>query len=60
MIVPGLDGGPGGGDADLLLFNELVRPPYPPVKGGSERPASGGLLLAPIKATGAETDPTYR
>src|SRR5213075_703472 len=28
-------------------------------KGGSEL-ASGGLLLAPIKAAGAETDPTYR
>jgi ATP-dependent exoDNAse (exonuclease V) beta subunit len=32
----------------------------PPVKGGSEPSASGGLLLAPIKATGSETDPTYR
>ena len=30
------------------------------MKGGSEPSASGGLLLAPIKATGAETDPTYR
>src|SRR5213075_295286 len=28
-------------------------------KGGSEL-ASGGLLLAPIKAAGAETDNTYR
>jgi len=46
VIVPGLDMGPGGGEADLLLFNEQV--------------ASGGLLLAPIKPTGAETDPTYR
>jgi ATP-dependent exoDNAse (exonuclease V) beta subunit len=46
VIVPGLDMGPGGGDPDLLLFNEVV--------------ASGGLLLAPIKPTGAETDPTYR
>jgi ATP-dependent helicase/nuclease subunit A len=50
VIVPGLDLGPGGGDPDLLLFNEVIGPP-------SE---SGGLLLAPIKATGAETDPTYR
>ena len=57
VIVPGLDSGPGGGDPDLLLFNELVRPPD---KGGSEPPASGGLLLAPIKATGEETHPTYR
>ena len=61
VIVPGLDMGPGGGDADLLLFNEVVGSTgRPPVKGGSELPASGGLLLAPIKATGAETDPTYR
>jgi ATP-dependent helicase/nuclease subunit A len=47
VIVPGLDLGPGGGDPDLLLFNEVVAD-------------SGGLLLAPIKATGAETDSTYR
>ena len=46
VIVPGLDMGPGGGESDLLLFNEQI--------------ASGGLLLAPIKPTGAETDPTYR
>jgi ATP-dependent exoDNAse (exonuclease V) beta subunit len=59
VIVPGLDMGPGGGDADLLLFNEMVLT-RPPDKGGSEPSASGGLLLAPIKATGAETDPTYR
>ena len=60
VIVPGLDMGPGGGDPDLLLFNEVVSSSRPPVKGGSEPSASGGLLLAPIKATGAETDPTYR
>ncbi|HYN11611.1 MAG TPA: 3'-5' exonuclease, partial [Burkholderiales bacterium] len=64
VIVPGLDSGPGGGDSDLLLFHEMVSP-RPPVKGGSEPTASGGfpsggLLLAPIKPTGAETDPTYR
>jgi ATP-dependent helicase/nuclease subunit A len=46
VIVAGLDMGPGGGEPDLLLFNEQI--------------ASGGLLLAPIKPTGAETDPTYR
>src|SRR6185503_12865844 len=50
----------GGGDPDLLLFNEVVGMVRPPVKGGSEPPASGGLLLAPIKATGKETHPTYR
>jgi ATP-dependent helicase/nuclease subunit A len=59
VIVPGLDMGPGGGDSDLLLFNEMVLT-RPPEKGGSEPSASGGLLLAPIKPTGAETDPTYR
>jgi len=48
VIVPGLDQGPGSGDADLLLFNEM-----PPSE-------SGGLLLAPIKATGSESEPTYR
>src|SRR3954463_4204126 len=46
VIVPGLDQGPGSGDPDLLLFSEIV--------------ASGGLLLAPIKATGSDSDPTYR
>jgi ATP-dependent exoDNAse (exonuclease V) beta subunit len=61
VIVPGLDLGPGGGDPDLFLFNEVVTGSVrPPDKGGSEPSASGGLLLAPIKATGAETDPTYR
>jgi len=59
VIVPGLDMGPGGGDSDLLLFNEMVSP-RPPDKGESEPPASGGLLLAPIKPSGAQTDPTYR
>jgi ATP-dependent helicase/nuclease subunit A len=58
VIVPGLDGSPGGGDSDLLLFNEVVGF-SPPDKGGGAQ-APGGLLLAPIKATGAETDPTYR
>jgi ATP-dependent helicase/nuclease subunit A len=60
VIVPGLDSGPGGGEPDLLLFNEIVGSVRPPDKGGSELQASGGLLLAPIKPTGAETDPTYR
>ena len=60
VIVPGLDLGPGSGDPDLLLFSEVVVPGRPPVKGGSEPAASGGLLLAPIKATGFDSDPTYR
>jgi len=47
VIVPGLDQGPGSGDPDLLLFSELV-------------PGRGGFLLAPIKATGSDSDPTYR
>src|SRR5205823_5138766 len=71
VIVPGLDLGPGGWDTDLLLFNELVSTGRRPVerKDGS-RPAEaadeshprvgGGLLLAPIKATGSEDDPTYK
>src|SRR5207253_3559946 len=59
----------GGGDPDLLLFHELVAvgatgaPGRPPVKGGSDPRAgggSGGLLLAPIKATGSDSDPTYK
>src|SRR5438874_1359517 len=60
VIVPGLDLGPGGWDTDLLLFNELVSTGRPPVKGGSEPSARGGLLLAPVKATGADEDPTYK
>jgi ATP-dependent helicase/nuclease subunit A len=63
VIVPGLDQGPGAWDTDLLLFNEVVgagSKGRPPVKGGSEPSASGGLLLAPIKATGADEDATYK
>jgi ATP-dependent helicase/nuclease subunit A len=61
VIVPGLDRGPGGGDPPLLLFKELVSGSSvrPPDKGGSEPSASGGLLLAPIKATGSDKDPAY-
>ena len=59
VIVPGLDRDLAVASPTCLLFNEMV-PVRPPDKGGSEPPASGGLLLAPIKATGAETDPTYR
>ena len=45
VIVPGLDKGPGWGDPPLFLWKELVD--------------DGGLLLAPIKETGAERDPAY-
>jgi len=58
VIVPGLDRGPGGGEPPLLLFKELFAF-GPPVKGGGEPAASGGLLLAPIKATGSDKDPAY-
>jgi len=64
VIVPGLDQSPGGGDPDLLLFNEVVGSS---VGGSVRRPreggdpvSAGGLLLAPIKETGTETDATYR
>jgi len=71
VIVPGLDQGPGSGDPDLLLFSEMVGAGVgvrgrdsnlgrPPDKGGSEPQASGGLLLAPIKATGSDSDQTYK
>jgi ATP-dependent exoDNAse (exonuclease V) beta subunit len=56
VIVPGLDLGPGGGDPDLLLFNEVIGRP----REGGGPVSGGGLLLAPIKPTGADTDPTYR
>jgi ATP-dependent helicase/nuclease subunit A len=45
VIVPGLDKGPGKGDPPLFLWKELVD--------------GGGLLLAPIKETGAEKDAAY-
>ncbi|HEX2199726.1 MAG TPA: UvrD-helicase domain-containing protein [Burkholderiales bacterium] len=44
VIVPGLDKGPGRADMPLFLWKETVE----------------GLLLAPIKQTGAEPDPAYR
>ena len=59
VIAPGLDVASGGGDTHLLVFNEVVSPRTPD-NGGGDPSASGGLLLAPIKPTGAETDPTYR
>jgi ATP-dependent exoDNAse (exonuclease V) beta subunit len=45
VIVPGLDKGPGRNDPPLFLWRELV----------SEK----GIVLAPIKATGADDDPVY-
>src|SRR6185436_11167258 len=56
VIVPGLDSGPGAFDTPLLLFKEVVagRP-----RAGGGPVSDPGLLLAPLKATGAERDPTY-
>ncbi len=66
VIVPGLDKGPGRDDSPLFLWKEMVGGVggvggdgfYPPAKGGGPS-GPGGLLLAPIKATGAEKDPIY-
>ncbi len=58
VIVPGLDKGPGWGDPPLFLWKELVDL-GPPDKGGASGSRAGGLLLAPIKETGAERDPAY-
>jgi ATP-dependent exoDNAse (exonuclease V) beta subunit len=60
VIVPGLDMGPGGGEPDLLLFNEVISSGRPREGGGPVEVGGGGLLLAPIKATGSETEATYR
>jgi ATP-dependent exoDNAse (exonuclease V) beta subunit len=46
VIVPGLDKGPGRSDTPLFLWRE--------------QPGGRGLLLAPIKETGAEDDRAYR
>ena len=60
VIVPGLDKAPATTDPPLFLWKELVSSaPHPPVKGGSELQRAGGLLLAPIKQTGADRDPIY-
>ena len=48
VIVPGLDRGPGRSDPPLFLWKELT---------GSENEAQ--LLLAPMRGTGGERDPTY-
>ena len=64
VIVPGLDKGPGRSDTPLFLWRERFAPDSrPPDKGGSERfsrAGGSGLLLAPIKETGADDDPAYR
>src|SRR5688572_17366439 len=54
VIVPGLDLASGGGDTDLLLFNERVGSPVRGEAAGRPREGGGpvgaaGLLLAPIK-----------
>jgi ATP-dependent exoDNAse (exonuclease V) beta subunit len=49
VIVPGLDKGPGQSFSPLFLWKERF---------ALDR--AGGLLLAPIKETGAEDDPAYR
>src|SRR5205823_13897118 len=58
VIVPGLDSSPGGGDPDLLLFNEIVsgggeKREGSPIGGSTRCPrecgdpvSAGGLLLA--------------
>ncbi len=46
VIVPGLDKGPGQSSSPLFLWKELA--------------FGSGLLLAPIKETGADDDPAYR
>jgi ATP-dependent helicase/nuclease subunit A len=46
VIVPALDKAPGRIDSPLFLWRELA--------------LGGGLLLAPIKETGADDDPAYR
>src|SRR5688572_20032651 len=59
VTVPGLDKGPGRSFSPLFLWKERFAS-HPPDKGGSEPGRAGGLLLAPIKETGADDDPAYR
>jgi ATP-dependent helicase/nuclease subunit A len=64
VIVPGLDRGPGRSDPPLFLWKELVSSSRPPVKGGVSAPRErrvdvGDLLLAPMRSTGGDRDPTY-
>jgi ATP-dependent helicase/nuclease subunit A len=58
VIVPGLDKGPGRSDTPLFLWRELAV--GPPVKGGGEPQRAGGVLLAPMRESGAEEDLAYR
>jgi ATP-dependent helicase/nuclease subunit A len=64
VIVPGLDRSPRSGSKPLFAWKSLVSGSvWPPDKGAVSRgdaAASGGLLLAPIDETGAESDPTYK
>jgi ATP-dependent exoDNAse (exonuclease V) beta subunit len=53
VIIPGLDRGPGRGEPPLLLWKEFPSPPAGEGRGVK------GLLLAPIRETGAERDPAY-
>jgi ATP-dependent helicase/nuclease subunit A len=56
VIVPGLDRLPRAGPKPLFAWKTIF---HPPVKGGSEPQASGGLLLAPINETGTDKEPAY-
>lgn len=55
VIVPGLDKLSGNDDSPLLLWKELVFWDRP----GDAPSSPGGLLLAPIKQTGAGEDAVY-
>ncbi|HEX7053459.1 MAG TPA: UvrD-helicase domain-containing protein [Burkholderiales bacterium] len=52
VIVPGLDRGPGRSDPPMFLWKELL--PSPRGEAGQ-----ASLLLAPMRPTGGERDPTY-
>jgi ATP-dependent helicase/nuclease subunit A len=63
VIVPGLDRIPRAGPRPLFAWKSI--PGRPPVKGGREPQAngglpSGGLLLAPIDTPGGEGDEIYQ
>jgi ATP-dependent exoDNAse (exonuclease V) beta subunit len=47
VIVPGLDRGPGRSDPPMFLWKEVLDP------------VNARLLLAPMRPTGGERDPTY-
>jgi ATP-dependent exoDNAse (exonuclease V) beta subunit len=56
VIVPGLDRGPGRSDPPLFLWKEMIHA-APSSRGGAFEEAT--LLLAPMRSTGGERDPTY-